>query len=266
MVSASASFTGPQYYDDLLGPVQFDPFAAELVERIPQGLVGEVLEIACGTGLVTSRLHKHLGSGAHLVATDLSPAMLGYAKQKLAAIEGIEWREADAMDLPFDSGRFKAVVCGFGLMFAPDRLKALQEWRRMLADGGLLYFSVWDGIEHNPHALANAQVVEAMFPGDPEMKFRTPYALGDPALLRGLMAQSGFAPQTIETRRIPIAGINAHAFASGQILGTPRSALIAERGVALDLVIDKVASALAQAGGDPYSGYAQAIIVEATAQ
>lgn len=266
MVSASATFTGPQYYDDLLGPVQFDPFAAELVERMPQGLAGEVLEIACGTGLVTSRLRKHLGPGAHLVATDLSPAMLGYAKQKLAGMEGIEWREADAMDLPFDSGRFQAVVCGFGLMFAPDRLKALQEWRRVLADGGLLHFSVWDSIEHNPHAFANAQVVEAMFPDDPEMKFRTPYALGDPALLSSLMAQSGFAPQTIETRRIPIAGINARAFASGQILGTPRSALIAQRGVSLDLVIDKVASALAQAGGDPYSGYAQAIIVEATAQ
>lgn len=262
MVNVSAAFTGPRSYDEFLGPVQFGPFAAELARRVPADLQGEVLEIACGTGLVTRQLRAQLGPAARLVATDLSPAMLGYAKQKLAGSEGIEWREADAIDLPFEDHRFKAVVCGFGLMFAPDRLKALQEWRRVLVDRGLLYLSVWDAIEENPHALANAQVVETLFPGDPEMKFRTPYELSDPALLRRLLAQSGFAVRSIERQRIPMAGVDPHALASGQILGTPRSALIAQRGVALDMVIDRIAAALAQAGGNPYSGHAQAVIVE----
>src|SRR5215207_10404086 len=110
MVSASASFTGPQYYNDCLGPIWFDPFAADLVQRLPQRPPGDVLEIACGTGLITKRLRERLSPSVRLVATDLSKAMLDYAREKLDGREGIDWREADALKLPFDDGKFGAVV------------------------------------------------------------------------------------------------------------------------------------------------------------
>src|SRR5436189_178411 len=128
MVAPTASFTGPGYYDEQLVPVQFDPFAEELLARIPDDLRGPVLEIACGT-----------------------------------------------------------VACAFGYMFVPDRQAALVESRRVLASGGLLAFMVWDSIEHNPHALVNAQVIEARFPDDPQMKFRTPYEMCDEGLLRQML-------------------------------------------------------------------------------
>jgi len=166
VADASVTFSGPQYYDDCVGPVWFDPFAADLVQRFPERPAGDVLEIACGTGLVTRRLRERLSPSVRLVATDLSKAMLDYARAKLDGAEGIEWREADALKLPFDDGAFAAVVCGFGIMFVPDRQAALREARRVLAPGGLLLFNVWDRIEENPHALANAEVVEALFPGD----------------------------------------------------------------------------------------------------
>ena len=60
-----------------------------------------------------------------------------------------------------------AVVCGFGLMFMPDRERALREARRVMRPGGALVFNVWDRIETNPHALANALALEAMFPAIP---------------------------------------------------------------------------------------------------
>ena len=265
MVSASASFTGPRYYDDCLGPLWFDPFAADLVRRFPERPPGDVLEIACGTGLITRRLRERVPSSLRLVATDLSPAMLDYARAKLGARPDIEWREADALKLPFADREFGAVVCGFGIIFVPDRQAALGEARRVLAEGGLLLFSVWDRIEENPLALTNAGVLEAMFPGDPEMRFRLPYEMHDPDLLRRLLAGARFRATRIETQRIPIEGADPRAIATGQIRGTPRSALIEKRGVALDLVIDKVADALARAGGDPYRGYAQALIVQALA-
>lgn len=266
MVSASASFTGPQYYDECIGPVWFDPFAADLVQRLQQRPPGDVLEIACGTGLVTRRLRERLDPSLQLTATDLSKVMLDYARAKLDGRKGIEWREADALKLPFEDGKFGAVVCGFGIMFMPDRQAALKEARRVLKAGGILLFNVWDGIENNPHALANADVLEAMFPDDPEMKFRTPYEMSDPALLRKLLAGASFRETRIESKRIPIEGADPRAIATGQIRGTPRSALIEKKGVPLDLVIDKVTSALAKAGGDPYRGHAQAVIVEALAQ
>ncbi|HYD56578.1 MAG TPA: methyltransferase domain-containing protein [Burkholderiales bacterium] len=265
MVSASASFTGPQYYDDCAGPIWFDPFAADLVQRISRRPPGDVLEIACGTGLVTRRLRERLDPSSRLVATDLSKAMLDYARVKLQGRAGIEWREADASQLPFESEEFAAVVCGFGFMFMPDRQAALAEARRVLAEGGALLFNVWDRIEENPHALANAQVLEAMFPGDPELRFRVPYDMCDEGLLRRLLEGAGFRDARIETKRIPIEGADPRTIATGQIRGTPRSALIEKRNVPLDLVIDEVTAALTRAGGNPYRGYAQAVIVQAVA-
>jgi SAM-dependent methyltransferase len=265
MVSASASFTGPQYYNDCLGPILFEAFAADLVQRLPEHPPGEVLEIACGTGLVTRRLRERLSPSLRLVATDLSKTMLDYARAKLDGRKEIEWREADALKLPFEDNKFGAVVCGFGMMFVPDRQAALREARRVLADGGILLFNVWDRIEENLHALVYAAVIEAMFPGDPEMQFRMPYDMHDPGLLRRLLASARFRETRIETKRIPVERADPRSIATGQIRGTPRSVLIEKRGVSLDLVIDKVTEALTKAGGNPYRGYAQAVIVQAQA-
>lgn len=265
MVSASASFTGPQYYNDCLGPILFDPFAADLVARLPQRPPGDVLEIACGTGLITKRLRERLSPSLRLVAIDLSKAMLDYARDKLGGRDGIEWREADASQLPFEDRKFGAVVCGFGIMFMPDRQAALREARRVLVEGGILLFNVWDRVEENPHALALAEVIESLFPGDPEMRFRVPYDMHDPELLRRLLAGARFREARIETKRIPISGADPRNIATGQIRGTPRSALIEKRGVSLDLVIEKGADALSRSGGDPYHGQAQAVIVQALA-
>jgi SAM-dependent methyltransferase len=265
MASASATFAGPQYYNDCIGPLWFDPFAADLVRRLPERPPGDVLEIACGTGLVTKRLRERLSPSLRLVATDLSKSMLDYARAKLDSCKDIEWREADALKLPFEDSTFGAAVCGFGIMYVPDRQAALREARRVLAEGGILLFNVWDRIEENPHALANAEVVEALFPGDPEMRFRIPYEMHNPDFLRRLLAGARFRETLIETKRIPMQGADPRSMATGQIRGTPRAALIEKRGVSLDLVIEKVAEALSRKGGNPYSGYAQAIIVQATA-
>jgi ubiquinone/menaquinone biosynthesis C-methylase UbiE len=262
---AASGFTGPAYYDDCIGPLWFDPFAADLVRRLPSRPPGDLLEIACGTGLVTRRLRERVDSAMRVVATDLSAAMLDYARAKLGDGKGIEWREADALALPFEDHAFGAVVCGFGIMFVPDRQAMLREARRVLAHGGTLLFNVWDRIEENPHAAVNAAVLEAMFPGDIEMRFRTPYDMHDTEDLRQLLAGAGFRETLIETKRIAIEGADPKAIATGQIRGTPRSALIEKQGVPLDIVIGKVADALAAAGGNPYSGYGQAIVVQARA-
>jgi hypothetical protein len=97
------------------------------------------------------------------------------------------------------------------------------------------------------------------------MRFRTPYEMHDPRVLRQLLAGAGLREHRIETRRYPIQGADPRAIATGQIRGTPRAALIEKRGVSLDLVVDKATEALTSAGGNPYSGYAQAVVVEARA-
>ena len=266
MADVRASFSGsiPEYYDSCLGPAWFEAFATDLAQRLPAIPPGDVLEIACGTGQVTRKVREHLDPAVRLVATDLSKAMLDYARGKLSSCKGIEWREADAVKLPFGDGEFGAVVCAFGIMFVPDKRAAFREARRVLKDGGFLLFNVWDRIEENAHSATMAQVVEELFPGDDEMRFKTPYEMHDTTLLRSLLAEAGFKEVRIEKRRLPIGQVSARTIAIGAIRGTPRSLLFEKRGVSLEEVIDKDTAALAKSGGaDPYLGHAQAVVVEA---
>ena len=262
----SATFSGsiPEYYDACLGPAWFEPYAEDLARRLPPKPPGDVLEIACGTGLLTRRVRERLDPALRLVATDISKAMLDYARAKLPSA-GIEWREADAARLPFTDGEFGAVLCSFGVMFVPDRRGAFREARRVLKPGGIFLFNVWDRIEENQHALANAQLVEALFPGDSELRFPAPFEMHDPALLRSLLAEAGFREARLEKKGIRVSGIAARTVALGQIRGTPRSLLLEKRGASLDDMVAKLTAALTKAGGDPYRGRTQAVVVEAQA-
>jgi SAM-dependent methyltransferase len=266
MVDTNANYGGsiPEYYDTCLGSAWFDAFGADLAQRLPARVAGNVLEIACGTGLVTRRLREHIDPARRLFASDISKAMLDYARKKLIHYEGIEWREADAASLPFGAGAFSAVVCAFGVMFVPDKRAVFREVRRVLSSGGIFLFNVWDRLEENPAAAINAQVVEDLFPGAADVQFRTPYEMHDPGLLQRLLHETGFREGRIEKKQIQVDGVSARKIALGQIRGTPRSLLIEKRGASLDDVVEKVAAALARVGGaDPWRGAANAVVVEA---
>ena len=266
MADLKATFSGsiPEYYDSCLGPAWLEAFAMDLAQRLAPKPPGDVLEIACGTGQVTRQLRERLDPAVRLVATDLSKAMLDYAREKLSDRKGIEWREADAVNLPFRDGEFGAVVCAFGVMFVPDKEAAFREACRVLDEGGVLLFNVWDRIEEISHAAVLAEVIEGLFPGDDEMRFRTPYEMHDPQLLRQMLAQAGFGAVEIEKKRVQVDRVSARTLAIGAIRGTPRSLLFEQRGVALEEMVEKLTAALAKAGGaDPYRGAAQALVVKA---
>jgi len=266
MADLRASFTGsiPEYYDRCLGPAWFDAFAQDLAQRLPPIPPGDVLEIACGTGLVTRHARKRVDPTIRFVATDLSKAMLDYARNKLPDA-GVVWREADATKLPFADAEFGAVICSFGVMFVPDRAGAFREVRRVLKTGGIFLFNVWDRIEENAHALTQARLIEELFPADEEVRFRAPFEMHDEGLLRSLLNESRLRVTRIDKKRIEVRGVGARVLALGMTRGTPRSLLLEKRGANLDDVVEKVAAALARIGGDPYRGNAQAIVVEAHA-
>jgi SAM-dependent methyltransferase len=129
-------------YERLLVPLLFESYAADLARRIATLKPRSVLETAAGTGAVTRALATALGSNAQLTATDLNEPMLGIARERMADAR-VQWQQADALALPFDDGSFDAVVCQFGVMFFPDKLRGFQEARqpgglRARCRGGLL--------------------------------------------------------------------------------------------------------------------------------
>src|SRR5690349_17469420 len=113
----------PKLYDTYLVPLIFEPYAADLAKRLASKAVTRVLEIAAGTGVVTRALAGSLTDKVSIVATDLNQAMLDQAAA-VGTKRPVEWRQADAMQLPFPDGSFDAVVCQFGVMFFPDKPKA----------------------------------------------------------------------------------------------------------------------------------------------
>ena len=129
----------PKLYEEYLVPLIFEPYAVDLVNRLASQSPARVLEIAAGTGVVTRKLASALPESVSVVATDLNQAMLD-----LASVVGtkrpVEWRQADAMQLPFEDSAFDVVVCQFGVMFFPEKSKAFSEARRVLRSGR--YFHV----------------------------------------------------------------------------------------------------------------------------
>lgn len=268
MVDIAANFSGsiPEYYDRIMGPAQLERYAADLARRLPVRPPGDVLELACGTGIVTARLRARLDPGLRLVASDLSKPMLDYARNKLRGLAGVEWREADASALPFKDAAFGEVVCGFGVMFVPDKQAVFREARRVLREGGGILFNVWDGLEANPNGRAAAEAMEALFPGDPEMKFSMPYSFNDRDVLRAMLSEARFREPRMESVALEASCPSAREYATGQLRGTPRGLLIEKRGIRLEDAIDKVAAALARVGGDaPFKVTTRALVVEARA-
>jgi SAM-dependent methyltransferase len=186
----------PKFYEEHLVPLIFEPYAGELASRLASRKLTRkltrVLEVAAGTGVVTRHLASVLPKDVSIVATDLNQPMLDMAAE-MGTSRPVEWRAADAMQLPFKEGGFDAVVCQFGVMFFPDKAKAFSEARRVLRPTGVLLFNVWDRIEENEFADTVTTALESLFPKDPpRFLARTPHGYHDVALVGRDLQGGGF--------------------------------------------------------------------------
>lgn len=248
--TSSVDFSGsiPRHYDERLGPIMFEPYADDLVQRMPRAGVTRVLELACGTGIVTRRLRATLAESAALLATDLNAAMVEYARVAVP-LAGIEWQTADAQALPFEDESFDVVVCQFGIMFLPDRARGFGEAHRVLRPGGTLLTSTWDALDENPAHRAMQDALAEMFPGNTPRFLDTPYGYHDPARMQADATAGGFAEVTLEPVGLRTHGPSALEFAKGFVRGTPLTHELAERGAQLDSATDAIAQAVARVAG-----------------
>jgi len=250
MSEAVVQFTGeiPRYYDRCLGPVMFEPYAADLLARVPMREGLRVLEIACGTGIVTRHLRQALPASASLVATDLNEAMLSYARASQPA-GGVSWQVADAQALPFEDGSFDVVACQFGVMFLPDKPQGFREARRVLAPGGLLLVNVWRALEENPYAQAAHAMLARRYPDDPPRFFETPYGYHDPDRLRADLAAGGWDRVRLDDVRLEAASPSAAELADGFVHGSPLAHELVARGAELEAFAADLAREFAALGG-----------------
>jgi ubiquinone/menaquinone biosynthesis C-methylase UbiE len=261
-----ATFTGsiPENYDKYLAPILLEPYGQELVRRLPINGLKDVLELACGTGIVTRHLRERLGDETRLVATDFSDDMLKVARAKPPLSKPVEWKVADATDLPFKDGSFDAVVCQFGVMFFPDREKAMREMFRVLRPGGRVLFNVWDDIKHNDFPRTAHEVIEKMFDSEPPAFYKTPFGFHDHFEIRTMLRGAGFVDVALTTVEMRVTCEPANA-AIGFVEGNPIADEIKNRlGKDVSEAKEKVEQALGEEFGKAIAkGHAQAIVVGA---
>jgi SAM-dependent methyltransferase len=269
MADTDRVFTGsiPELYERYLVPLIFQPYAEDLARRIAAARPERVLETASGTGVLTRAMRRTLPQSASIVTTDLNPPMLDYARSIASDLHGVEWRQADALKLPFDDGTFDAVACQFGAMFFPDKARGFAEARRVLKNGGHFMFNVWDRIAENEFALVVQQALAELYPDDPP-KFmeRTPHGYHDTNAVGQALAAAGFATFQFETVTHVSRAPSALAAATGYCQGSPwRMEIEARGGVGLDAATKHAAATLAKRFGDgPIEGKIQAHVVSVT--
>jgi len=268
MVATDKVFAGsiPEFYDRLMVPLIFEPFAADLSRRVAATGPRNVLETAAGTGVLTRALASRLAADARITATDLNQPMLNYAMTRQPGDKRIDWKQADALALPFEDQSFDAVACEFGVMFFPDKVKGYKEARRVLKPGGRLLFNVWDKISENDFAHTIAQELAEMFPDDPpRFMQRTPHGYHDGKKIRAELAEAGFSDVTIDAVDARSKAASPRDPAVAYCQGTPwRNEIEARDASRLEEVTDYATEAMAKKyGRGAVDGRIRAFVISA---
>jgi SAM-dependent methyltransferase len=264
-VDVRFSGTVPANYERYMVPLLFRPYAEQLAARAAALRPRRILETAAGTGVVTAALAAALPD-AQIIATDLNQEMLNIAAERVSS-DRVEFAAADAQELPFGDSEFDLVVCQFGIMFYPDKVKGNSEAWRVLRQGGHYLLAIWDRIERNALSNLANRSMHKLFPDNPP-KFmeRGPFSYYEPEWIERDLHAAGFDVVDIETVEARSRAASADDAARGLTYGSPMGVELEEYGPgAIDRVFDHFREAAREfEGPDGFDAPMAAHIVTAT--
>jgi len=165
------------------------------------------LDIACGSGEPSLTMARVVGlGGGRVVATDLTEEMLAVAKEnaKQSGITNIEFKQADAVALPFPDKSFDAVTCRYGVMYFSDVCKALKEIYRVLKPSSAVALVAWGPVDKNPHWKSTIGVLGKHVDMPPRRKEEgDPFLYDDPKRLGEELKEAGFQNVTSDLVSLP---------------------------------------------------------------
>ena len=178
----------------------------------------------------------------------------------------VEWKQADALALPFADRTFDAVACQFGAMFFPDKVQGYGEARRVLRPGGRFLFNVWDRISENEFADVVTEALAQVFPDDPpRFLARTPHGHHDVERIRQDLKAAGFTEVASDGVDARSRASSAREVAVAYCHGTPlRNEIEARDATRLEEATARASDAVARRfGNGPVDGRIRAIVVAA---
>jgi ubiquinone/menaquinone biosynthesis C-methylase UbiE len=195
-LSGQVTRSAAEIYEEFFVPALFAQWAPRVCDEAQLAPRQKVLDVACGTGVLSREAAVRVGSGGVVTGLDRNEGMLAVARRKAP---GINWRLGRAEALPFGDESFDVVASQFGLMIFEDRAAALWEMWRVLRRDGVLAVAVWDKIERSPGYAAMAALLERLFGDSIANELRALFLLGDGDQLRSQFAKAGVAGTRIST-------------------------------------------------------------------
>ncbi len=256
----------PQLYENHMVPMLFAAYAVETARRVADLRPMSVLETAAGSGVVTRALAPLLASDARYMVTDLHAPMLELARALQPADGRLVWQVADALHLPEADEAFDVVICQFGAMFFPNKVKGFAEALRVLKPGGTFLCVVWGPLSHNLITEAVQTAVADQFPANPpDFIARIPHGYHDAVRIGDDLRAAGFNDIGVEVVNHVSTVPDALTAATAICQGTPLRAEIEARapGQLAEVTNRAAASVAARFGQGPISQPMQALIVTA---
>ena len=184
---------GPEAYEKYIVPAFSGAWAADIVERANLSPGSSVLDLGCGTGIVSRSAYTSMGGDVRITGVDINDVVL----KKAIEISGengsaIKWQRGAADSLPFADAEFDVAVCQQGLQYFPDRPRALTEVHRVLAPKGRGIFSVWRPLAYSPFYHALHRALGQYVNNEAASTLFSAYTLGDAEELRQLFVSAGF--------------------------------------------------------------------------
>jgi SAM-dependent methyltransferase len=198
---ASAPQGGMKAYEETLVGPMFTPWDDYLLDELAIAPGERLLDIATGPGTVARLASARLGPSGHVLAIDLSAAMLAIAEAKGPVTDGspIDYRLSPAVPLDTEGVSFDVVCCQQGLQFFPDRQSALVEMRQALRSGGRIGLAIWCSVETCPPFAALRDAIGEVMGSDAAERYaRGPWGLHAPRALADLVSAAGFGEVSVD--------------------------------------------------------------------
>jgi len=223
-------------YETQKVPAIFAPIAKATLEQTELPENAAVIDIACGTGIVSRLLVEYLSGKGRIVGTDLNPAMLEIAKELMPETHhGVEWFECDVSNLPFEDATFDAAFCQQGLQFFPEKPEALAEIRRVITPGGRLMLTCWRSVSPVFQVVSNS--LKNRVSETAAIQAVRPYAFRDGEIIAALLTGAGFSNVEVSKIVVDRHFSPSRAAIRAEILSSPYEGELRAKG---DKVIDAV--------------------------
>ncbi len=182
----------PDFYEQYWVPALMGACAEDLVDAACLQAGENVLDVACGTGVVVRAVALRANSQNSITGTDINDVMVSTAQRDANSkgLQNIKWHIADATDMPFNNAIFDVVLCQQGLQFMPNCLAAMCEIKRVLAPGGRFVASVWKS--GSPFGIALRKALDTQFGEGTTSNWDASISLGDRFKLRAIAKEAGF--------------------------------------------------------------------------